>query len=301
MAKLFGMFKGITIKQFQQFFAKEDDCRQYLFDMKWTGGYRCRHCSLTRCVKGRTSFHLRCANCGYDESVTAHTVFHKIKIPLLKAFGMCFRIAVRKKGMSTVELANEFAINQKSSWLFKRKAQESMKSSGNHLLDTIVEVDELLIGGPDKGKRGRSKGDKKLVVIAVEKVKDNKIGRAYAEIIEDASAESFKPFFEKYIDKDEARVFTDKWKGYWPLESEFEIKQKPSKGGKNFPGLHFVIMNLKGWLRGIHHHCSARFMNGYLNEFFFRFNRRNFLTSIWHNLIERFMTAPPYWHKANAA
>lgn len=301
MPKLFGMFQGITIKQFHQFFANEDDCKQYLFDIKWKDGYQCRRCKATKSVKGRTAFHLRCGKCGYDESVTAHTLFHKIKIPLLKVFGMCFRIAVRKKGMSTIELANEFDVNQKSSWLFKRKSQEAMKSSGKHLLDTIVEVDELMIGGPEAGKRGRNKGDKKLVVIAVEKVKGHKIGRAYAEVIKDASAESFKPFFEKYIDKDNARVVTDEWRGYWPLESEFEIKQKPSTGGKNFPGVHFVIMNLKGWIRGIHHHCSDKFMNGYLNEYFFRFNRRNFLNSIWHKLIERFMINTPYWYKANAA
>ena len=295
------MFQVITIKQFQQFFVNEDDCKQYLFDLKWKDGYQCRRCGGARFVKGRTSFHLRCSKCGYDESVTANTLFHKIKIPLLKAFGMAFRIAVRKKGMSTVELANEFDVNQKSSWLFKRKSQEAMQSSGKHLLDTIVQVDEMMIGGPDVGKRGRSKGDKKLVVIAVEQVKGNKIGRAYAELIEDASGESFRPFFEKYIDNDNARVITDQWKGYLPLESEFEIKQKPSAGGKNFPGLHFVIMNLKGWIRGIHHHCSEKFMNGYLNEFFFRFNRRNFLNTIWHKLIERFITKPPYWYKANAA
>lgn len=295
------MFKGVSIHQFQKFFSSEDDCKRYLFDMKWKDGYRCRQCSATRSVKGRTAFHLRCGKCGYDESVTAHTRFHKIKIPLLKAFGMAFRIAVRKKGMSTIELANEFGVNQKSSWLFKRKAQESMKSSGNHLLDDKVEVDELMIGGLDTGERGRSKGDKKLIVIAVQKVKGNKIGRAYAEVIENASAESFKPFFEKYIDKNNARVLTDGWRGYWPLEKEFEIKQKFSAGGKNFPGLHLVIMNLKGWLRGIHHHCSEKFMNGYLNEYFFRFNRRSFLNTIWHKLIERFMTNEPYWYKANAA
>jgi hypothetical protein len=294
------MFQGISIQQFNKFFKNEDDCKQYLFDLKWKEGYKCRRCGFTKSYKGKTSFHLRCQACRYDESVTANTVFHKLKIPLLKAFGMSFRITVRKKGMSTTELAREFSINQKSSWLFKRKAQESMKSSGNYPLDGKVEVDELLIGGPEKNKRGRNKGEKKLVVIAVEKVMGNKIGRAYAQVIEQASAECLKAFFEGHIDSDNARVVTDGWRGYWPLESEFEIKQRPSRGGKNFPGLHAVIMNLKGWLRGIHHHCSARFINGYLDEFFFRFNRRNFLTGIWHKLIERFMTNQPYSYKANA-
>jgi hypothetical protein len=227
-------------------------------------------------------------------------LFHKIKIPLVKAFGINFRIAVRKKGMSTTELANEFGINQKSSWLFKRKAQEAMKSSGKHVLCGHLEVDELMIGGVDIGKRGRSKGDKKLVVMVVEKVKGDKIGRAYAQTIEDASAKSLKPFFEKYIDPDNTQVKTDGWRGYWPLESEFEIKQRPSNKGKNFMGLHYMIMNLKGWLRGVHHRCSQRFMNGYLDEFFFRFNRRNFLPTIWHKLTERMMQHVPYVYQANA-
>ena len=56
----------------------------------------------TKSHKGKTRFHLRCQSCGYDESVTSHTVFHKPKIPLLKAFGMTFRLAVKKKGMSTL-------------------------------------------------------------------------------------------------------------------------------------------------------------------------------------------------------
>lgn len=295
------MFQGITISSFNKFFTCEEDCKQYLFDLKWKDGYRCRNCKCKKSCKGKTRFHLRCSRCGYDESVTAHTMFHKIKFPLLKALGINFRIAVRKKGMSTMELANEYGINQKSSWLFKRKAQEAMKSSGKHLLCGHVEVDELMIGGVDIGRRGRSKGDKKLVVMVVEKVKGDKIGRAYAQTINDASAESLRPFFEKYIDSENTQVKTDGWRGYWPLASEFEIKQRPSNKGKNFMGLHFMIMNLKGWLRGVHHKCSERFMNGYLDEFFFRFNRRNFLPSIWHKLTERMMQHVPYAYKANAA
>src|SRR5262249_8007786 len=135
----------------------------------------------------------------------------------------------------------------------------------------------------------------------VEKVKDNKIGRAYAQVIEDAGAKSLKAFFDTHINSDEAHVLTDVWRGYWPLESDYEIKQKQSAGGKNFPGMNEVIMNVKGWLRGIHHHCSEKFMNGYLDEFFFRFNRRNFLNTIWHKLIERFIQSRPYIYKANAA
>ena len=171
------MFQGISIQQFNKFFQTEDDCKQYLFDQKWAKGFKCRRCGYTKSYKGKTVFHLRCQACRCDKSVTANTIFHKLKIPLVKAFGLLYRIVVKKKGMPATELAREFSINQKSSWLFKRKAQESMKSSGNYPLKGKVEVDELLIGCPEKDKRGRNKGEKKLFVIAVEKVKADKIGR----------------------------------------------------------------------------------------------------------------------------
>jgi hypothetical protein len=53
---------------------------------------------------------LRCKQCGYDESVTANTIFHGMKMPVLKAFHMIFRLTAKKKGMSTVELGTEVGV-----------------------------------------------------------------------------------------------------------------------------------------------------------------------------------------------
>jgi predicted RNA-binding Zn-ribbon protein involved in translation (DUF1610 family) len=102
------MFNGISIQVFNKFFKSEHDCKQYLFDLKWKDGYRCPKCGCIKSHKGKTGFHLRCQHCGYDESITAHTVFHKLKIPWLKALGMVFRLSVKKKGLSTTALAREF-------------------------------------------------------------------------------------------------------------------------------------------------------------------------------------------------
>ncbi len=140
--------------------------------------------------------------------------------------------------------------------------------------------------------RGRSKGNKRLVVVALEKVKDG-VGRAYAQIIESASSEEFKPFFTTYINK-EANVITDEWTGYLPLKKEYKhLKQIPSDEGKNFPDLHIHIMNLKGWLRGIHHHCSKERLQGYLDEYHYRYNRRNSMDTIFHKLIEKMVNNKP--------
>jgi hypothetical protein len=66
--------------------------------------------------------------------------------------------------MSSLELSNEFELRQRACWSFKQKLQQVMKSSLNSPLTSVVHVDEFVIGGPEKGKRGRSKGLKKLIV-----------------------------------------------------------------------------------------------------------------------------------------
>jgi transposase-like protein len=113
------------------------------------------------------------------------------------------------------------------------------------------------------------------------------VGRAYAQVIQDYSSRSFKPFFEKHIAKD-AIIKTDEWTGYKPLKEDYpNLNQIPSKSGKGFPDLHIHIMNLKGWIRGVHHHCSSEYLQGYLNEYHFRFNRRNSEEVLFNTLIKR--------------
>lgn len=220
------------------------------------------------------------------------TMFDKCKFSLLLAFHIAFKISTKKKGMSSLELSEEFELRQKTCWEFKWKIQQAMKSSLQYLLKGSIHVDEFYIGGEEEGVVGREKGRKRLVIAALEVVKGG-VGRAYAESIQDASSRSFKSFFERHIDKD-AEVVSDEWTGYMPLKNEYtELIQKPSNGGKNFPEMHIHIMNLKSWLRGIHHHCSEERLQGYLDEYHFRYNRRNNMKSIFNVLIRRMTQYEP--------
>jgi hypothetical protein len=219
-------------------------------------------------------------------------MFDKCKFPLHIAFHIAFRVSTKKKGMSSLELSHEFEQRQMTCWEFKWKLQQAMQSSGKYPLTGEVHVDEFLIGGEEMEKRGRSKGKKKLVVVALEKLPDG-VGRAYAQIIEDASNTSFRPFFESHISKD-ADIVTDEWAGYIPLKKDYcKLKQIRSKNGENHPDIHIHIMNLKGWLRGIHHHCSKKRLQGYLDEYHFRYNRRNNMDSIFDTLIKRMVKYSP--------
>jgi hypothetical protein len=194
--------------------------------------------------------------------------------------------------MSSLELSHEFELRQPTCWGFKWKIQQAMQSSKQNPLTGEIHVDEFFMGGPEEQKRGRSKGNKRLVVVALEKVQEG-VGRAYAQVIEHASSEEFEPFFKAYINK-EANVITDQWPGYSPLKKEYKnLKQIPSDEGKNFPDLHIHIMNLKGWIRGIHHHCSKERLQGYLDEYHYRYNRRNNMDTIFHKLIEKMVNNKP--------
>jgi len=230
--------------------------------------------------------------CKYDESPTAGTMFDKCKFPLLLAFHIAFRISTKKKGMSTLELSQEFELRQKTCWEFKWKIQQAMQSSKLHPINGIVHIDEFYIGGEEEGKQGRSKGDKKLVIVALEIVPGG-VGRAYAQCIDSASANSFKPFFETYISK-EATIITDEWRGYLPLKKDYpNLSQIKSENGKSFQDIHIHIMNLKGWLRGIHHHCSKERLQGYLDEYHFRYNRRSNMDTIFDLLIKKMVLKEP--------
>ena len=286
-------FTGVNSIKFNRQFKDDVCCYEYLASIKWKEDVHfCKKCSHTKYCKGKKPFSRRCIKCGYDESPTAGTMFDKCKFPLLIAFHIVFKISTKKKGMSTLELSHEFELRQPTCWEFKWKVQQAMQSSKQYPLTGEVHVDEFFIGGAEEQKRGRSKGNKRLVVLALEKVTDG-VGRAYAELIEHASAEEFKPFFNNYIGK-KATVITDEWRGYSPLKTEYKaLRQIPSDEGKNFPDLHIHIMNLKGWLRGIHHHCSKERLQGYLDEYHYRYNRRNKMDTIFHNLIVKMVENEP--------
>ena len=280
------IFRGVNSIKFNQRFKDDNDCLEYLAEVKWQNGYKCKRCGNDKFENGKHIHNRRCTKCRYDESPTVGTMFEKLKFSILIAFHIVFKISTKKKGMSSLELSNEFELRQMTCWSFKQKLQQVMKSSLKSPLTGLVHVDEFVIGGPEEGKKGRSKGLKKLVVLAVEILEDG-VGRAYAEVIEHSSAIELGRFLKKYVSKD-AEVISDKWKGYLPLKKEFKnLKQVASEDGKNFKELHIHIMNIKGWLRGIHHHCSKERMQNYLDEYHFRYNRRSNMDTIFDVLIKK--------------
>src|SRR3954470_20842524 len=252
--------------------------------MKWKDVYTCRKCGCCVYTKSYTSFARRCKQCRYDESATARTIFHNLKFGLLKAFYGVLRYC-KKKGMSSCELAKEIGVTQKTAWLFHCKLQQAMISSGEHLLTGEVHIDEFVTGGPELGKPGRSNGNKKKTLIMVEVRPGNKTGRVYCKQITNYKKKTLYPIIEKAVARD-AKVITDEYPSYDALKEKFpHAVQKKSDRGASFPVVHQQIMNIKGWLRGIHHRCSRHHYQKFLDEYCFRTNRRNIEHGLFANII----------------
>ena len=121
------MFYGISQIEFSKRFCSNEACYKYLIEQKWGTGFTGTRCSNTSWYKGKTYYHRRCKKCMYDESVTCNTLFHDLKMPIVKSFQMMFRVGTKKKGISTVELGTEVSVQQKTAWFFKRKIQISLQ------------------------------------------------------------------------------------------------------------------------------------------------------------------------------
>lgn len=288
-------YKSLSLFEFQERFSTEFECLAYLAEQKWSSGYSCAKCGHKKYCKGKQAYSRQCTVCHYTESPTAGTLFHKVKFDLVKAFYIVYFVSTNKKGITSTELARKLNLRQKTCWSFKRKVMIAMKSSGKHLITGTAEVDETVFGEEEEGTKGRKNIDKKLVVVGIEK-KRKGVSRVYAKVIPNASSEHLSGFINAHIAK-EAQLTTDQWTGYIPIALERKnMKRIPSgKKGENFPEMHRVIMNIKGWLRGVHQHVQD--LQAYLDEYCYRFNRSFMKENIFDNLMARMVTAPPCFIK----
>ena len=187
----------------------------------------------------------------------------------------------------------------RTAWGWLHKLRRAMVRPGRDRLQGRVEVDETFVGGEEDGIGGRRRGDKSLIVIAVE-VEGKKVGRIRLRSVPDASAASLHLFIGDSIEPG-STVHTDGWQGYKGLEQkgypcETSVIGKQRKDAvKLLPHVHLVVALLKRWLLGTHQGAVSRaYLAYYLDEFTFRFNRRKSKSrgKLFYRLVEQAVTTP---------
>lgn len=290
------LFKGRNLLEFAEQFKTDDNCKEYLAQVKWKEGYSCKKCS-NKTSQIRRDYSRTCNRCSHTESVSANTLFHKVKFGIRKAFFICFEMSTSTKSLSASYMGVRYGVTEKTARLFMHKVREAMKSSEDYPMDGNVEVDEFVVGGKEKGKVGRSyDAKKKKAVCAVEYTENGKVKRMYALKIDNYSAKELEVIFDKHISKN-AKVLTDKWKGYRPLQEDYNIEQLESNGGLNFQKLHTMIHQIKSWIRTTYSWVSPFHIDRYFDEFCYRLNRSQSKSSIFNNLINRMVLAPKMYQQ----
>lgn len=268
------------LAEFEARFSTEAACREYLVRLRWPDGFRCPRCG------GRKTWPLpgvllQCAGCSYQSSVTAGTIFQDTRKPLTLWFRAMWSVTSQKNGASAIGLQRELGLGSyKTAWTWLHKLRRAMVRPGRDRLTGCVEVDETYWGSEEEGVRGRQTESKSLIVIAAQE--DGRgIGRIRMRRIADASAESLMPFIEGAVEPG-SLVHTDGWIGYLPLEGKGYrhhvtfLKGTKESASELLPRVHRVASLLKRWLLGTHQGAVSReHLDYYLDEFTFRFNRRN--------------------------
>lgn len=281
------MNKILTLFDYQKQFASEDDCFDYLFHLRWPNGFICLRCGSTEYYMIYRFKRFQCTQCRHQTSVTAGTVFHKLRQPLQTLFLAVYLIATSKKGLSPMELQRKLGIKTyKTAWLLMQKIRKAMASSGSSLLTGIVEIDETYIGGHREGTRGRGAEDKNIVGIAVETT-GSTMGRAYLKILDSLKRPDIEQFVKDHVTTG-TTINTDCFKSYCSFNNEFNhIPLNVSNKSDMLPKVHIVVANLKMWLRGTYNRLPSKHLQRYLDEFTFRFNRRWNLENIFDKLLIR--------------
>jgi transposase-like protein len=99
------------------------------------------------------------------------------------------------------------------------------------------------------------------------------------QIIENCSGDQLIPFATNNITP-ESRVATDGWKGYNGLEVEGYVHHKVLQSkvedkASVLPGIHLIAFLVNRIMLGTFHvHFDSKYLQRYLDEYVYRFNRR---------------------------
>ena len=271
-----------TLQEFDKWFPTEKACVEYLKGLRWPEGFICPRC------RGQKSWHMgtgliRCASCQYKISVIAGTIFQGTRKPIKLWFQAMWYVTSQKFGGNALGLKRVLGLGSyQTAWSWLHKMRRAMVRPGREQLSGNVEVDETLVGGPERnGKRGRGAGRKSVVVIAIEVHDPKGFGKVRMQRIPDASGSNLISFVCNSVEPG-STVLTDSWRGYNALYQNGYIHKKVnlSESGDPahvvMPGAHRISSLLKRWILGtLQGSVSDKHLDYYLDEYTFRFNRRS--------------------------
>jgi transposase-like protein len=181
-----------------------------------------------------------------------------------------------KKGISANQMKRTLGISYKTAWYLCHRVRSAMNDA--NLLKGTIEVDETYVGGKTEGMGHGYKGNKAIVVGAVEHGVES--SNAGLEVIDHADSETLYKFIQEHAAEIKA-LYTDELPAYKVLEKK-GIKHETVnhsadewvKGDVHTNSVENIWSLLKRSIVGSYHQVSKKHLDAYLDELEWRFNNR---------------------------
>ncbi|MBW8011774.1 MAG: IS1595 family transposase [Chloroflexi bacterium] len=283
-----------TIKDFQEDFATDDVCLEWLRNTRYPELIECEGCKREAKyyrIKERKVY--GCEWCGHQISPTAGTIFHKSRTPLTLWFYVIYLMAQTRGGISAKQIERETGVTYKTAWRMCKQIR-SMLSEDQDPFSGKTELDESYFGGRRRGKRGRGAEGKTAVVGMANRTQ----GKVEVVAVPNTQTKTLMPIIENEVVKG-TQIYTDEYPVYNRL---------PYLGYKHDKVLHshdiYVMGNVhtntiedfwslvKNGIRGVYHSVSPEYLQTYLNEYAFRYNHRNDIRPMFLTFLSRWFRWP---------
>lgn len=297
----------MNILNFTQQFPDEASCVAYLKEQREQNGVVCKHCGCTehRWDANKRSF--ECKHCHSRQSLRSGTVMEHSKLPFRYWVAAMFLLTSTKKSFSTAEIRRQLGHKRyQPIWEMICKLRDAMgKRDERYLLTGSVELDEgfFTIERPEDGKdeplkkgRGSQRKAKVLVVVesspsteAPKKGRPAKVaGHLKMKVIPDLGAETITNVVKEQLEPS-VELTTDDSTSYVKFKELVENHQAVTSGKEAvttfLPWVHIAISNAKRLLLDVHHYLKTEYLQYYLNEFCYKFNRRYFGEKLFDRVV----------------
>lgn len=295
----------MNLISFTKQFPNEESCRQHLKEQREKQGIVCSKCGCVHHYWKKNRNEWQCKKCGHRTTLTSGTVMHGTKLPIMYWYIAMHLLTSTKKSFSALEMQRQLGHNRyQPIWELMHKLRNVMgQRDAEYQLCGSIELDEGFFSiqrdetekdKPLKAGRGSQKKAKVLVMAESTPVEGSKmnikkqVGHIKMVVIPNLKASTIDVEVVDNIKK-ESSLITDASSSYVHFKNlvgeHTSQVIEPKEVGKVLPWVHIVISNAKRLLLDIYHDVKSEFLQSYLNEFCYKFNRRNI------NCFERLMVA----------
>jgi transposase-like protein len=270
-------------------FKTEKDCHQYLASQRWFDGVIvCPHCNNEQSYVFKDGIRYECRACKKQFTAKTKTFMEGSKLKTVKWL-MAMFLTMHKKGISSVQLAKDIAVTQKTAWFMLQRIRAAFANEKKVNLTGVVEIDECFVGGKNKNRHysrrmkykeltGRTYPDKTTVFGMYERG----TGKVRAMVV---SRQEFRSLGRiiTYNIQPGSTLMTDDWNGYngaldkiYKRHSIDHSKWKYVDGEVTTNRMENFWSHFKRGMHSTYISVNAKHLNKYVQEFAFRFNNRNF-------------------------